>query len=334
MSFYVFRMRNIRIHIVYYLFVMALCVCDIYTGRIFSIRALLFLPLYFYIMHANTTKNQAIIFAIFVAMIWTTIDLGIEDVSPSFFLFLSLAIRLAAFGGLSIILLRVKQKQMQHASVVADFEVQRQQLQSHIAKSISSFRPSLSNIQSFAQLALDANGDQLTVQQQNYIRNIRITASQLYSELNELEDFAKVGAQKMQLFVLQYDYLTTLREIIQQGQVLINKKSLQIHLDCAETRLSANFDRHRMGQALLSVLLHAIEISKYNTTIHIEVERNKSILQTKIFGTSESLFTDEMAFFSSLEAVNTILEAHNGFISVGPVANSNHRFEYYISFPI
>lgn len=327
-------MKNITIHLFYYTLVMLLCVCDIYTGRIFSVRALLFLPLYFYIMHSATSKQQAMVFAIFVAMVWTVIDLGVDDVSPSFFLFLSLVVRLVAFGGLSVILLRVKVKQMRHNETVKELEMQRDQLHTHINRSVDGLRKPLADIQSFAQLVLDSEIEPLNNLQRNYVRNIRIVAGQLYFELSEIQDFAKIGTQKMKLQLLPYDYITTVREVITQVGLAAQKKSLQIHFDCPETRLSLNIDRHRMGQALQEILLQAITAAQYNTTLHIEIVKQKAVIQTKIYGTVDQPQSSHTFSKISNNTVRSILDAHRCTISTGSTANGNHCFEYFISFPI
>jgi len=106
-------MKQLYYHIISYSIVLAICYLDIVTGAVFSLKILLILPFYIYSAYAKNQLKYGIIYGIFVAIVWTYIDIHLALVINTFAIILNLIVRVSSLIFVAYLINTLKSQRLQ-----------------------------------------------------------------------------------------------------------------------------------------------------------------------------------------------------------------------------
>jgi two-component system sensor histidine kinase/response regulator len=126
-----------------------------------------------------------------------------------------------------------------------------------------------------------------TVVKQDYLVSIKNSANYLLRLINEILDFSKVEARKVEIENINFNLHSNLNEIINELSVLAQKKNLklnaQIKSDVPDSLIG---DPNRLRQILFNLIDNAIKFTDYgeiNFTVKVEeVKNNTAILHFSV----------------------------------------------------
>lgn len=320
---------------------------DVYSGKHFSFKVLLFVPLYFYIVLHAEKLTTAVVFAIFVALAWTFIDVISNQEQISFVNVINFSVRLIALLFLAVFLVKYKLQRVKLSLTSEKLKSEIKEKNEYVGMAAHDLRSPIGNIFSFTELLMDADNINLNEKQKRYIENIRKISGKMILLLKDTLDFSKVESGTVKLNKLPYEYITTIYEVIENNRVFATKKGMKILFYSDKQKLMVNIDRNRIEQVVENLLSNAIKYSKPNTEIKIKVSQQTGYVVTEVEDKGVGIKEQELEhvfkpFVKSssrptageestglgLAIVKKLVEAHGGTIYVQSKLNVGTTFTY------
>ncbi|MFN2636674.1 MAG: ATP-binding protein [Gemmatimonadaceae bacterium] len=113
----------------------------------------------------------------------------------------------------------------------------------------------------YASLMLDRIYGDLTPRQEEGLRRIQDAAQHLLALINDILDLAKIEAGRMPLHLEDVTLGDIMREVSQQIEPLIKKKSLTYNVEIPSSDLKLHTDRTKVKQILLNLLSNAVKFT-------------------------------------------------------------------------
>jgi len=133
-------------------------------------------------------------------------------------------------------------------------------------------RTPMSAILGLTQLVLDTNLDDT---QRNYLQKVHTSSKALLGILNDILDYSKIEAGKLDLEEVDFDLDETLRNIAELFSVGAEEKGTELVFEVAsEVPLALNGDPLRLGQVLNNLVGNAVKFTEQGE-IHVKVEMEK-----------------------------------------------------------
>jgi signal transduction histidine kinase/ActR/RegA family two-component response regulator len=127
-------------------------------------------------------------------------------------------------------------------------------------------RTPMNGVVGMTQLALDLARDP---EQEGYLKIAQESAGSLMALLNDILDFSRIEAGKLQIELVSFEPRTLVRNTVQSLEVIAKAKGLEILTDCpADVPERVVADPLRLRQVLVNLLGNAI---KFTETGHIEI---------------------------------------------------------------
>lgn len=275
-------MKKLFQHFFYYILIVTICIADIYAGKLYSFKVLLFVPLYFYILYHIKSTKPALVFAFFVSSAWTAIDCVSNYEFLDIYSVINFMIRLGALVLLSVLILKYKIQKEQLRETSEKLKVEINEKNAYLGMAAHDLRTPINNIFSFTELLIGNDNFNLNDNQKRHIENIRKMSGKMILLLRDTLDFSKVESGTLKLNKLAYEYITTINEIIDKNREFAIKKGLKILFYHEGEKLMVNIDRIRIEQVIENLLTNAIKYSKPNTVILIKVFCKENFFVTQI----------------------------------------------------
>lgn len=189
-------------------------------------------------------------------------------------------------------------------------------------------------IKMFSSFMLDFDNKNLSTDQLDLIKKINQNSDFMLQLLEELLDISKIESGKLELNMVQDDYVEFADSIVEINKVFAHKKGISIIFKCENIPL-IHFDKNKMEQVLNNLINNAIKYSFQNTIITVEILEEGDLIVTKVIDQGQGIPQKELplifkAFHKTsvkstggekstglgLAISKRIIEGHNGCIEV------------------
>lgn len=112
--------------------------------------------------------------------------------------------------------------------------------------------------------------------------------------LNNLLDISKIESGKLELEMTKNNYPDFVKKNIEFNRFFATEKSISIDLVLPDDILPFDFDKNKIEQVLNNLISNAIKYSHPNTTIRIEVLKEKEFVVTKVIDQGQGIPENEL----------------------------------------
>jgi len=179
------------------------------------------------------------------------------------------------------------------------------------------------------------SSENLSDKQKEFLKKIYDTSKFMLELLNSLLDISKIESGKLELEISKNNYPDFVRKNIEFNRFFATEKDISIDSILSDDIPPVDFDKNKIEQVLNNLISNAIKYSHSNTTICIEVLKEKAFVLTKVIdqgqGIPENELPDVFKPFQKastkptagekstglgLAIVKKIIEGHQGLIGV------------------
>ncbi len=259
-----------------------IAIIDFYTGNEASSVLLYFFPIYLIASHPQTKRHDAAIIAFFCTLVWLLIDVSSSHYhsSPLIFFWNGL-VRMAIFMILSAFIYINKKERRKVEHVNAQLRILNEEKNKYLGVAAHDIRNPLGSISNLA-LLLQDDGVNLTEQQKKFVALIYKLSYDGLDMLNNILDIAQIEAGSLKIRPTVNEYISFVREVIDNNQYLAEKKKQQIIFESENDELSITYDQAYLQQALNNLLTNAIKYSYPDSTIRVTVQKDAQTITTSV----------------------------------------------------
>ena len=177
--------------------------------------------------------------------------------------------------------------------------------------------------------------ENLSEKQKEFLKKISDTSKFMLELLNSLLDISKIESGKLGLEITKNNYPDFVRKNIEFNRFFATEKGISIDSALSDDIPLVDFDKNKIEQVLNNLISNAIKYSHPNTTIRIEVLREKNFVVTKVIDQGQGIPENELPHVFKpfqkastkptagekstglgLAIVKKIVEGHQGVIGV------------------
>ena len=131
---------------------------------------------------------------------------------------------------------------------------------------------------------------ELSTEQQEYMENVRISADSLLTIINDILDYSKIEAGKLDLEIIDFDLRVTLEEVCDLLTLKAHEKDLEfINRTCHEVPSLLRGDAGRLRQILLNLVGNAIKFTdKGEVAVYASLESEDTTHATIRFSVKDT----------------------------------------------
>ncbi|MEC1743332.1 sensor histidine kinase [Schinkia azotoformans] len=185
-------------------------------------------------------------------------------------------------------------------------------------------------------------------QRDEYLAIIKEEAENVVLLINNLFELAKMDENQFTIHKQLVKMKDFLEKISQKFQPAFNEVNIRLQLKCAPT-VRVSIDAERFQQVISNLLDNALKHSPANTTVTVEVNRNKTGTTITIYDEGEGIPEKDLPFIwdrlyrveksrsrstggsgLGLAIVKKIIEGHGGEISVRSTVNKGTTFTIHL----
>jgi signal transduction histidine kinase len=179
------------------------------------------------------------------------------------------------------------------------------------------------------------SSENLSEKQKEFLKKIYDTSKFMLELLNSLLDISKIESGKLELELSKNNYPDFVRKNIEFNRFFATEKGISIDSILPDDIPPVDFDKNKIEQVLNNLISNAIKYSHSNTTIRIEVLKEKGFVLTKVIDQGQGIPENELPHVFKpfqkastkptagekstglgLAIVKKIVEGHQGIIGV------------------
>lgn len=210
-------------------------------------------------------------------------------------------------------------------------------------------RNPLSVINSFSEIMLEALEDLKTENLREMLQILKKTSHFSLQLLNDLLDFSKIESGTLELKKIKLNYLSFLKENIQQNEFFAVQKNMRIILSTSCSNIPFHFDPRRIEQVMNNLLSNAIKYSFPDSTITVSVSMENDSVVTSIEDCGQGIPEKDLPFIFQpfrqvsvkptdnekstglgLAIVKKIIDFHEGKITVESKPGKGSKFTFFL----
>lgn len=167
------------------------------------------------------------------------------------------------------------------------------QLKSMFISSMShELRTPLNSIIGFTSIILKGMVGKITGEQRKQLTMVKISADHLLELITDVIDVSKIEADKIELFIEDFDLLDLIHEVKNSLTVLADRKGLKLTLKLPESLLIRS-DRRRVKQIIMNLVSNAIKFTEKGK-IDIKVEKKNGKVHISVADTGMGIKKEDM----------------------------------------
>ena len=191
------------------------------------------------------------------------------------------------------------------------------------------------------------SSENLSDKQKEFLKKIYDTSKFMLELLNSLLDISKIESGKLELEISKNNYPDFIRKNIEFNRFFATEKSISIDSVLSDDIPPVDFDKNKIEQVLNNLISNAIKYSHPNTTIRVEVLKDKDFVVTKVIDQGQGIPENELPHVFKpfqkastkptagekstglgLAIVKKIVEGHQGTIGVESEVGKGSTFFY------
>ncbi len=191
-------------------------------------------------------------------------------------------------------------------------------------------RTPLNAIIGMTELVLDSS---LTQSQRDYLKMVLVSSESLLSVINDILDFAKIEAGKLDLLIAEFDLRESLEDVVRSFAFRAHAKGLEltcrVHPDTPERLLG---DVGRLRQVINNLVSNAIKFTEVGEVFvgvePLSQQGDRAVLQFSVTDTGIGIAPEKLRLiFSAFEQADSSSTRRYGGTGLG-LAISSHLVEY------
>lgn len=174
-------------------------------------------------------------------------------------------------------------------------------------------RTPLNVIIGFDQCLLMEMDGPINEQQRKSLQKIEKSSFHLLTSINDILDFAKIEASKMELEITPHNIIEILNSCIEEIQPLAIQKNLDLTLSCNTSSLFIEIDKMRIRQVVLNLLSNAVKFTEKGS-IKVVLIDNPNQIEICVIDTGIGLSQEEILkiFHPFTQADSSITRKYGG----------------------
>lgn len=277
-----------------FLIIILIGVTDYHTGSEFSFSIFYLLPITGLAMYRNTKYESLLINSIFASVVWFIAEYHSREYSQVFFPFWNAFMRLAIFYSFGLLLLYLKEKQMNLLVANKNLKALNEEKNRIIGTAAHDLRNSIGGIYSYSRIILDEHQRSLPPEVAEAIEYLHSVSSNTLDALTDLLDISKIESGKVELSKERYNYIEFIKNHIALYKLIANNKNIRIHLSVFTDEFILTFDKNYLGEVIDNLLSNAIKYSDPDSEVTVRVSlKDEHRLFTEVIDQGRGIQEDE-----------------------------------------
>lgn len=153
-----------------------------------------------------------------------------------------------------------------------------------------------------------------TEQMEEFIKSIHEQGLHLMELVNDVLDFAKIRAGKMDFYIEQKDLRPVLEKLTANFESMAEQSGVVLTHDLAAVEAVCYFDLIRLKEVFNNVLSNAIKYNrKEDGKVHVSVSGSEEFLRITVADTGQGIAPDKLQHvFNEFETVGNVARHHKG----------------------
>ena len=150
-------------------------------------------------------------------------------------------------------------------------------------------------------------------QKEEFIRTIHEQGLHLMELVNDILDFAKIRAGKMDFFVEQIELAPLLKKLTANFDQMASQNQIHMSVESPSTPIQAYADVMRMKEVVNNVLSNAIKYNREKGSVFISISLREKMVRVTIRDTGNGIPADKIKHvFNEFETVGNVATHHKG----------------------
>ncbi|MCM2281326.1 MAG: HAMP domain-containing histidine kinase [Bdellovibrionaceae bacterium] len=151
-------------------------------------------------------------------------------------------------------------------------------------------------------------------QLEEFSKSIHEQGMHLMELVNDVLDFAKIRAGKMDYYIEQKDIRPLLSQLFENFRLMADQASVEMSIELPETELLCWFDRVRMKEVINNVLSNAIKYNrKEGGRVRVTAAPLENYIRITVADTGQGIAPNKVAsVFNEFETVGSVSRHHKG----------------------
>jgi signal transduction histidine kinase len=150
-------------------------------------------------------------------------------------------------------------------------------------------------------------------QLKEFIGMIYTQGLHLQSLVNDILDFAKIQAGKMDFYIQQHDCAQFTQDLFQQFQNMAEASQITMHFEGSPTPLYCYFDTLRLNQVLSNIINNAIKYNRQGGSVRLHFEDKSDVIKIMVTDTGNGIPADQFEkVFNEFETLGQVSKHHKG----------------------
>lgn len=190
--------------------------------------------------------------------------LDIQDAQANRFNAIEVQVKQTLANQIAVAIRNAQAFERERQTVARLMEVDRLK-QEFLANMSHELRTPLNSIIGYSEVLLDGVDGELNDDAQEDVEAIYLSGKHLLSLINEILDLAKIEAGQMQLLYKDFDFKAAVTDLINQNQILVKDKPIELKVIEDEPVPQIEADPTRLNQILLNLISNATKFTEQGT---------------------------------------------------------------------
>ena len=150
-------------------------------------------------------------------------------------------------------------------------------------------------------------------QMDEFIEMIYDQSKHLQELVNDILDFTKIHAGKMDFFIEQHDVLPFTEAVLKNFEGMAENAKVKLIFEATTTPLTCYFDDIRLRQVLANIVNNAIKYNRQHGSVRVHFQENPDRVKVFVTDTGKGIASDQFdKVFNEFETIGNVAQHHKG----------------------
>jgi signal transduction histidine kinase len=150
-------------------------------------------------------------------------------------------------------------------------------------------------------------------QMKEFVDMIHDQGTQLQDLVNDILDFAKIRAGKMDFFIELHDVVGFTQAIARNFESMAEQDKIQMNFAAPPTAILCYYDEVRLRQVLSNVINNAIKYNRRGGSVNVEFLQDETVVKVLVKDTGKGIPSDQFEkVFNEFETLGQVAQHHKG----------------------